>query len=106
MNPLSKDIQDATDVLIREFRPLRVILFGSRAYGHPRPDSDTDLLVILPFECSTHRMTVNMLGAIGGDKNVDLVPRRPQDVKMWYDAGDPMMRDALDRGIVLYEAAA
>src|ERR1043166_6109984 len=31
------------------FRPRKIILFGSYAYGCPTPDSDVDLLVILPF---------------------------------------------------------
>src|SRR5437867_138509 len=37
------------NAVAREFRPLQIILFGSYAYGRPRPDSDVDLLVILPF---------------------------------------------------------
>jgi len=31
-----------------QFKPERVILFGSYAYGTPTPDSDVDLLVIMP----------------------------------------------------------
>jgi len=27
-------------------------------------------------------------------------------VKTWYESGDPMMREAIDKGVVLYEAAA
>lgn len=91
---------------MREFRPLKVVLFGSRAYGRPRPDSDADLLVILPFECSTYRMAVDMLKALGPSPGIDIVPRRPADVERYYRDGDPMMREALDKGIVLYEAAA
>jgi predicted nucleotidyltransferase len=43
-------IQALCDRIVAEFRPERVILFGSHAYGVPRPDSDVDLLVILPFD--------------------------------------------------------
>jgi len=32
------------------FRPERVILFGSHAYGTPTADSDVDLLVVMPHE--------------------------------------------------------
>lgn len=34
------------DKLIEEYRPEKVILFGSYAYGEPTEDSDVDLLII------------------------------------------------------------
>ena len=33
-------------VLVEQFHPEQVILFGSYAYGHPTPDSDVDLVVV------------------------------------------------------------
>ena len=33
-------------VLVEQFHPEQVILFGSYAYGEPAPDSDVDLLVV------------------------------------------------------------
>ena len=42
-------IRDYCAAVAREFRPEKIILFGSYAYGKPTPDSDVDLLVILPF---------------------------------------------------------
>jgi predicted nucleotidyltransferase len=36
------------DVIVREVRPHRIVLFGSRARGTQRPDSDIDLLVVVP----------------------------------------------------------
>jgi uncharacterized protein len=34
--------------IAREFRPDKIVLFGSFAYGTPKVDSDVDLLVIMP----------------------------------------------------------
>jgi len=34
--------------IVRQFRPERVILFGSHARGEAGPDSDVDLLVVMP----------------------------------------------------------
>lgn len=39
-------------VLIDQFRPEQVILFGSYAYGKPDEHSDVDLLVVKPIESS------------------------------------------------------
>ena len=33
-------------MLVEQFHPEQVILFGSYAYGEPNPDSDVDLLVV------------------------------------------------------------
>jgi hypothetical protein len=41
-------IQIMTDRIVRDFHPLRLILFGSHARGDARPESDVDLLVVLP----------------------------------------------------------
>lgn len=106
MGPTEEDIRSVAAILADKFHPQKIIFFGSRAYGTPRPDSDTDLLIILPFDATTHRMTANMLGAIRPRFGYHLVPRTPEAVRLWYDSGDPMMREAIDRGILLYEAAA
>src|SRR4051794_41082775 len=34
--------------IVERFHPEKVILFGSHAYGRPTPDSDVDLLVVMP----------------------------------------------------------
>lgn len=34
--------------LVEAFHPLRIYLFGSHARGEPGPDSDYDLMVVLP----------------------------------------------------------
>ncbi|MFZ4703922.1 MAG: nucleotidyltransferase domain-containing protein [Candidatus Methylumidiphilus sp.] len=34
------------DIIVREADPEQIILFGSRARGDARPDSDVDLLII------------------------------------------------------------
>jgi predicted nucleotidyltransferase len=33
--------------ITRQYTPEKIILFGSYATGHPRPDSDIDLIVVL-----------------------------------------------------------
>jgi len=40
---------------VENFYPLKIILFGSYASGHPTPDSDLDLLVIMETESDLPR---------------------------------------------------
>ena len=99
-------IENLAATIGRIFRPEKVILFGSRAYGHPRPDSDVDLLVILPFEGSAFAKALEIRNAADPQFGVDLIARRPAEVRERYELGDPLLREALDKGRTLYEAAA
>jgi predicted nucleotidyltransferase len=96
-------IVELSDKMVREFRPERIILFGSYAHGQPRPDSDVDLLVVLPFEGKCFRKSLEILNRISPEFSVDLLARRPEDTERRYAEGDPLIRDALDHGKVLYE---
>jgi len=39
-------ISEIVEKLKREYKPQRIILFGSYAYGNPTEDSDIDLLIL------------------------------------------------------------
>ncbi len=100
------DIQAVVRRIAAEFRPRRIVLFGSRAYGRPRPDSDVDLLVVLPFSGSPIKLAAEIVDRVNPSFSLDLVVRSPDDVERRYKFGDPLIREAVDRGQVLYEAAA
>ncbi|MGD0092697.1 MAG: nucleotidyltransferase domain-containing protein [Planctomycetota bacterium] len=89
--------------IIQEFKPLRIVLFGSYARGNATEDSDVDLLVILRFRGSTLRKSIEILNRVCPDFPVDLLARRPGDTRRRYAEWDPLIRDALDHGVVLYE---
>ena len=89
--------------IVQEFHPDRVILFGSYAAGNPRPDSDVDLLVVLPFEGKNFRKSLEILNRVNPRFPVDLLARRPDDTARRYREGDPLIREAFDHGQVLHE---
>ena len=43
------------DTLVREIAPEQIYLFGSRACGNARPDSDIDLLIVESEPFGTNR---------------------------------------------------
>lgn len=98
-----KIIQGFTEKIAREFNPDKIILFGSRAQGTSRADSDVDLLVILSFEGSSFRKSLEILNRLDPHIPIDLIARRPDEAARRYDQGDPLIREAFDRGKVLYE---
>jgi len=98
-----QDIQFLSDQIVQLFHAEKIILFGSHAYGHPRQDSDVDLLVLLPFSGNTFRKSQDILNLIKPKFSVDLIVRNPQDAQRRHQQGDPLMREVFDRGRVLYE---
>jgi hypothetical protein len=45
--PVAETLTAAVEKIVASLHPQKIILFGSYAYGHPTPDSDVDLLVIM-----------------------------------------------------------
>lgn len=100
------DIQALANRIAARFMPQRIVLFGSHANGSPREDSDIDLLVVLPFEGPAFRKAGQIRAALPNDFAIDIVARTPDDLERRYQFGDPIARQAIDQGIVLYPAAA
>ena len=64
--------------VVEEVRPLRVILFGSRAKGTAGPDSDIDLLVVMPDGTERRAMMKHLYGRLGwADVSVDYLVTTP-----------------------------
>jgi len=100
------EIRKLANRIAEMFRPERIILFGSYAYGSPRADSDVDLLVLLQFEGKSFRKSLEIINAVNPSFSVEILARRLDDTKRRYEQGDPLIREALDKGEVLYERTA
>jgi len=98
-----QQILDLADAIAQAFSPEQIILFGSYAYGSPNEDSDVDLLVVMPFEGKSRDKSLAIWKAVRPRISVDLIVRQPADVARRYEQWDPLIREALDKGRVLYE---
>ena len=99
------DIQSICDRIVREFHPTKVVLFGSHAGGSPTPDSDVDLLVILPFEGSPVRKGFEIDRNLDHPFPIDLLVRTPEFVEQRLALNDFFYREIIEKGQVLYDAA-
>lgn len=90
--------------IAEEFQPEKIILFGSQAYGKPRPDSDVDLLVVMPFEGGYFEQAHKMRMRLGLSLPIDLLVNTPEQLQYRLDIGDRFMREIVERGRVMYEA--
>jgi uncharacterized protein len=86
-----------------QFRPEKVILFGSHASGTPNADSDVDVLVVMPAR-NQHDQAVRIRLAVPAPFPMDLIVRTPAAVRRRLAEGDLFLTEILARGKVLYEA--
>jgi predicted nucleotidyltransferase len=90
--------------IARLFKPERIVLFGSYAYGRPTADSDVDLLVVMPFEGKGFRKASEIRSRIDADFPLDLVVRTPKEVSRRLAVGDSFLREVTEKGALLYAA--
>lgn len=92
--------------MAREFRPLRIVLFGSYAYGSPTEDSDVGLMVVMPKDDSGVRNRERALAirsAIPKSFPLDLLVHDPEDIAWRLEEGGCFLRDVFSKECVLYE---
>lgn len=84
----------------------KVILFGSRARGEARPDSDLDLLVIEPDQVHARRAeTARLKRELRGlEVALDVIVVSAKDAEQWGHFKGSMLNEALNEGRVLVEA--
>jgi predicted nucleotidyltransferase len=93
--------------LVAEYNPQRVILFGSYAYGTPRPDSDIDLLIIKETSERFIDRLVTVYRILTGTHHllpVEPLVLTPQEIEKRLAVGDQFIAEILDKGEVLYAA--
>ena len=98
-------IRALTEKIVEWYHPQQVILFGSYAYGSPTADSDVDLLVILPCQDKASRKAAEILNTVNPQFPVDLLVRTPEQMRQRLAENDFFLREIIQRGKVLYEAA-
>lgn len=91
--------------LVSAGAPLKIVLFGSRARGEGRPESDLDLLVIeesaLPRYQRATRYRMALLDLL---PEKDIVVWTPEEAREWAAVPNAFITMILAEGRVLYEA--
>lgn len=104
-----EDIQAIAGQIAEQFKPSKIYLFGSYAYGHPTEDSDLDFLVVMNapdsskpafYAASKIRRTLPRHLAI------DVVVREPADFEARVKGFDGFLSTIADEGVLLYSNEA
>lgn len=89
--------------IVRQFRPERVILFGSHAQGKAGSDSDVDLLVVIPVEGLKREKQLAIRRALRGIRvPVDIIVSTPEEFDWRQQIVGTIEYPAVKEGKVLY----
>ncbi len=107
MQPDPHLLEELVRRIVEAVHPLRIILFGSAARGEMGPDSDLDVLVIMPegvHRRATAQHIRRHLMGLGFAKDIVVVTER--DVTEYGANPYMIIKPALDEGKELYHASA
>ncbi len=97
-------VDEAVRRIVEYAHPLQIIVFGSRARGDHREESDLDLAVILDDEGSEvarDRVPYTLLAGL--DMPVDLVPVKRSKYELHRPWQNSVYNDIDQEGIILYD---
>ncbi|MGO8790672.1 MAG: nucleotidyltransferase domain-containing protein [Terriglobia bacterium] len=90
--------------IVATAQPDKIILFGSRARGNARPDSDIDILVITESAEPGYRRDAAIYLALAGlNAPVDVMTYTPEEIRDWSAVPQAFITTAIREGRVVYE---
>jgi predicted nucleotidyltransferase len=104
--PLPEDvIPELVAAIVRNCRPLRIILFGSRARGDHRSSSDVDLLVVLQEVPDKRALAAGIRDDLANVPVAkDIFVTTPQEIDEERELVGSFLHHAMQDGKVLYES--
>jgi len=95
----------AVEKIKEHYKPQKIILFGSFAWGNPAKDSDVDLLIIKKTELK-HRERSLLVRKIISEENalvgIDILVYNPEEIEERLRIGDSFISKIFRKGEVLY----
>ena len=103
LNEITSEIETIVGQIIRKYRPMKIILFGSAGRGEYDEVNDLDFLIIkkdVPLY-GLDRMR-ELDGLIERNIAADMLVYRPDEFDERIKLGDPFIKTILREGRVLY----
>lgn len=100
-------INEIVNKIVAEYKPEKVVLFGSYAWGTPRAESDVDLLVVKKTDKRPIERHAELTAKLFPPAlPIDLLIYTPTEIEDQLAHGQHFVSNILAKGTVMYEAAA
>lgn len=98
-----KAIQQYCDAIAAAFKPRKIILFGSYAYGTPDEDSDVDVMVVMPKKRFRRDLGFKMRMKVPASFPVDVLVEPEDRLHARILDRESFILDITEKGRVMYE---
>lgn len=99
-----KLIKDIIEKVVFISDPQQIFLFGSRARGDARNNSDYDVLVIKPSKEPRYKRGVDLYKSFASfPAEVEFLVYTPSEVEDWREVPEAFITTAIREGKLLYE---
>jgi predicted nucleotidyltransferase len=100
-----EEIKKIAEKIRRDYKPLKIILFGSSAEGRAGKDSDIDMLIIKDTKESYRERWMNVCRLVRDFKRripFEPIVLTPEELDKRLNMKDTFMKSILEKGKVLY----
>lgn len=98
-----KEIENITKQIVKKYKPEKIILYGSFAYGKPKSNSDIDLLVIKKTNKKSVERIKEILMKVKFNLPLEPLVYNPKEYRERLEMGDFLFQDIFKKGKILYE---
>lgn len=100
---INQEIEKITEQIIKNYKPEKIILFGSYAWGKPNKSSDVDLFIVKKTEDDPIRRCYEVRKAANSLFPLDVLVFNPKEIKERIKLGDFFLEEVTNRGKIIYE---
>ncbi len=101
---LERSLERIVAVLVKEYGPEKIILFGSLASGYVHEGSDLDLVIIKDTSKRPIERQVEVYRLARPEVGIDVFVYTREEFEYLKSIGFSLMNEIMKRGKVLYEA--
>lgn len=100
-----KEIKKITDAIVKKYKPEKIFLFGSFAWGNPTKDSDVDLFIVKKSNKSSRELAREIDESLVERKlPIDILVYSPKEVKRSINEYKSLfIEDILRHGKIIYK---
>lgn len=100
----NKKLKEIIKTISTKVNPEKIYLFGSRANGKAKKDSDYDLMVVKKTKKPRYRRIEEIHKLFGlRDFSMDAFVYTPEEIEEWRYASASFIHHVLETGILVYE---
>lgn len=98
----TREVNKIINQIKKSYKPEKIILFGSFAYGRPKENSDVDLVVIKRTKERAIRRMMRMAGIVKSPLGADILVYTPREWGEALKRGDFFVKEIANNGKVIY----